>query len=323
MRDYLEFEQPLRELEERIEKLSKSDASRRDSSRQELRKLKAKLVQMESEIYGNLSPWQRTQIARHPRRPGLLEYLDACCVDFLELHGDRMYGDDPAVIGGFARLSGHPIMVIGTYKGRTLKERMHRNFGMPHPEGYRKACRLMVLAEKFRLPVVTLIDTPGAYPGVGAEERGQAQAIARNLFVMARLKVPMVAVIVGEGGSGGALALGAADRVVMFEHAIYSVISPEGCAAIVWEDPSKAPVAAAALKLTAQDLRVQKIVDDIIPEPLGGAHRDPQAAAASLAKVLDGHLAHLQEVSIDDLIAKRGQKFNEPPPSGQFASAAG
>jgi acetyl-CoA carboxylase carboxyl transferase subunit alpha len=308
MRDYLEFEKPIREIEERIEKLASAGKSRA-SVEEEMRKLKARLAQTEQELYSGLTPWQRTQIARHTQRPSILDYVAACCRDFIELHGDRTFGDDRAIVGGLARFSGRSVVVMGHQKGKTLKERMERNFGMPNPEGYRKALRLMKLAEKFRRPVLTFIDTPGAYPGIGAEERGQAEAIARNLFVMARLQVPIVSIITGEGGSGGALALGVADRVLMLEHSIYSVISPEGCAAILWDDPSQAAQAAAALKMTANDLLGLGVVDEVIPEPLGGAHRDPQVVADRVAKALTTHLSQLEELSVEELLAARERKF--------------
>jgi acetyl-CoA carboxylase carboxyl transferase subunit alpha len=308
MRDYLEFEKPVREIEERIEKLVGS-GSARDSSQEEVRKLKSQLAQVEAKLYGNLTPWQRTQLARHPQRPSLLDYVAVCCRDFMELHGDRAFADDKAIVGGFARFNGRSVMVIGHQKGKTLKERMQRNFGMPNPEGYRKALRFMTLAEKFKRPILTFIDTPGAFPGIGAEERGQAEAIARNLLRMSQLSVPVVSVVIGEGGSGGALALGVADRVAMLEHAIYSVISPEGCAAILWDDPAKAPDAAAALKLTANDLLGLGIVDEVIPEPVGGAHRDPQMTAERVAKSLQAHLSQLEELPATELLARRDRKY--------------
>ena len=308
MRDYLEFEKPIRDMEERIEKLASAGKSRA-SVEDDMRKLKARLAQVEQELYSGLTPWQRTQIARHTHRPSILDYVAACCRDFIELHGDRTFGDDRAIVGGLARFSGRSVVVIGHQKGKTLKERMERNFGMPNPEGYRKALRLMRLAEKFRRPILTFIDTPGAYPGIGAEERGQAEAIARNLFVMARLAVPIISVITGEGGSGGALALGVADRVMMLEHSIYSVISPEGCAAILWDDPGQAAQAAAALKMTATDLLSLGVVDEVIPEPLGGAHRDPQLVADRVSKALTTHLGQLEELSIEELLTARERKF--------------
>jgi acetyl-CoA carboxylase carboxyl transferase subunit alpha len=308
MKDYLEFEKPLRELEERIEKLAGS-GSAKPSVEEEIRKLKARLAQTEVELYSSLTPWQRTQLARHPQRPGVLDYVGAFCRDFIELHGDRAFSDDQAVVGGFGRFNDRSIMIIGHMKGKTLKERMQRNFGMPNPEGYRKALRLMKLAEKFNRPIVTFIDTPGAYPGIGAEERGQAEAIARNLLVMSRLAVPIVSIVTGEGGSGGALALGVADRVLMLEHSVYSVISPEGCAAILWDNPAKVQDAAAALKMTAHDLRGLGVIDEVIPEPTGGAHRDIRMAAERVAKSLAAHLGQLDELSPADLLARRDQRY--------------
>jgi acetyl-CoA carboxylase carboxyl transferase subunit alpha len=308
MRDYLEFEKPLREIEEKIEKLAAA-GSGKSSTLDEIRKLRMKLAQLEHELYGRLTPWQRTQLARHPQRPSTLDYIGEIFRDFLELHGDRSFGDDRAIVGGFARFNDRSVMVIGHQKGKTLKERMQRNFGMPNPEGYRKALRLMRMAEKFNRPIVTFIDTPGAYPGIGAEERGQAEAIARNLLVMSRLTVPIISIVIGEGGSGGALALGVSDRVLMLEHGVYSVISPEGCAAILWDDPAKVPDAASALKMTAQDLAKLGVVDDIIPEPLGGAHREPKAVTDRVAKSLTNHLFPLTEYSVSQLLAERDQKY--------------
>ncbi|MGH7166828.1 MAG: acetyl-CoA carboxylase carboxyltransferase subunit alpha [Nitrospiraceae bacterium] len=308
MRDYLEFEKPIREIEERLEKLTGAGATR-PSVQEETRKLKAKLAQAETELYGKLTPWQRTQLARHPQRPSVLDYIGGCCRDFFELHGDRTFADDRAIVGGFGRFNDRSVMIIGHQKGRTLKERMQRNFGMPNPEGYRKALRLMKLAEKFRRPIFTFIDTPGAYPGIGAEERGQAEAIARNLLVMSQLAVPILSVVIGEGGSGGALALAVADRVLMLEHSVYSVISPEGCAAILWDDPSKAPDAATVLKMTATDLLALGVIDEIIPEPVGGAHRDTQATAERVAKALSAHLSQLEELTVEDLLAQRERKY--------------
>src|SRR6476620_9523287 len=308
MRDYLEFEKPLREIEEKIEKLSGANSAKA-SVQEELRKLKARLAHEETELYGKLTPWQRTQLARHTQRPSVLDYLNFFCRDFQELHGDRAFADDRAIVGGFARFNDLSIMVIGHQKGRTLKERMERNFGMPNPEGYRKALRLMRLAEKFGRPIITFIDTPGAYPGIGAEERGQAEAIARNLYAMSRLPVPIISIVIGEGGSGGALALGVSDRILMLEHGVYSVISPEGCAAILWDDPAKVPDAAASLKMTAQDLIDLRIVDDVIPEPLGGAHREPKAVTDRVAKALTNQLSQLTDLSLDQLLTQRDHKY--------------
>jgi acetyl-CoA carboxylase carboxyl transferase subunit alpha len=308
MRDYLEFEKPLREVEEKIEKLAAA-GNGKASTQEEIRKLRMKLAQLEHELYSKLTPWQRTQLARHPQRPSTLDYIGGIFRDFLEFHGDRSFGDDRAIVGGFASFNDRSVMVIGHQKGKTLKERMQRNFGMPNPEGYRKALRLMKMAEKFGRPIVTFIDTPGAYPGIGAEERGQAEAIARNLYVMSRLTVPIVSIVIGEGGSGGALALGVSDRIVMLEHGVYSVISPEGCAAILWDDPAKVPDAATALKMTAQDLVDLHIVDEVIPEPLGGAHREPRAVSERLAKALTNQLVQLGELPINELLAQRDRKY--------------
>ena len=310
MRDYLEFERPLREIEEKIEKLAAA-GSAKSSVQEELRKLKARLAQEEVELYSKLTPWQRTQLARHAQRPSVLDYVTFFCRDFQELHGDRAFADDRAIVGGFARFNERSVMIIGHQKGRTLKERMERNFGMPNPEGYRKALRLMRLAEKFQRPIITFIDTPGAYPGIGAEERGQAEAIARNLFVMSRLPVPIISVVICEGGSGGALALGVADRVLMLEHSIYSVISPEGCAAILWDDPAKVPDAAATLKMTADDLYKLGVIDEVIPEPIGGAHRDPETAAKRIAKSFTTHLSQLVDLSPETLLSKRDEKYRK------------
>jgi acetyl-CoA carboxylase carboxyl transferase subunit alpha len=308
MRDYLEFEKPLREVEEKIEKLAASGGGK-SGVQDEIRKLRTKLAQLEHELYSKLSPWQRTQLARHPQRPSTLDYIGEMFRDFLEFHGDRSFGDDRAIVGGFASFNGRSLMVIGHQKGKTLKERMQRNFGMPNPEGYRKALRLMKMAEKFGRPIITFIDTPGAYPGIGAEERGQAEAIARNLYAMSRLTVPIISIVIGEGGSGGALALGVSDRILMLEHGVYSVISPEGCAAILWDDPAKVPDAAAALKMTAQDLVDLEIVDEVIPEPLGGAHREPRAVTDRVAKALTNQLYQLTDLSVTDLLAQRDRKY--------------
>jgi acetyl-CoA carboxylase carboxyl transferase subunit alpha len=308
MRDYLEFEKPLREVEEKIEKLAAA-GSGKSSAQDEIRKLRTKLAQLEHELYGKLTPWQRTQLARHPQRPSTLDYIAEIFRDFLEFHGDRSFGDDRAIVGGFASFNDRSIMVIGHQKGKTLKERMQRNFGMPNPEGYRKALRLMKMAEKFGRPIVTFIDTPGAYPGIGAEERGQAEAIARNLYAMSRLTVPIISIVIGEGGSGGALALGVSDRILMLEHGVYSVISPEGCAAILWDDPAKVPDAAAALKMTAQDLVELHIVDEVIPEPLGGAHREPRAVTERVSKTLSNQLFQLNDLPVDQLLAQRDRKY--------------
>lgn len=308
MREYLDFEKPLRDLEERIARLKKS-GSKKQSVQEAIRKHSARLTQLELELYNNLTPWQRSQIARHPQRPSTLDYIGLITQNFVELHGDRLYGDDCAIVGGFAHWQGRSVMVIGQEKGKSLKDRMKRNFGMANPEGYRKALRLMNLAEKFRRPIITCIDTPGAYPGVDAEQRGQAEAIARNLMTMSRLQTPIVAIVTGEGGSGGALALGIADRIIMLEHSIYSVISPEGCAAILWNDTSKASDAASALKMTAHELLELGIIDEVVPEPLGGAHNDIETMANRLAKTVDTYLTQLESLSPTTLLTQRDEKF--------------
>ncbi|HWO87708.1 MAG TPA: acetyl-CoA carboxylase carboxyltransferase subunit alpha [Gemmatimonadales bacterium] len=305
----LDFEKPIAELERQIEELRRLASQRNLDVKREIAPLEEKLAELRSEIYRGLTPYQRVQVARHPRRPYALDYINTVFTDFIELHGDRLYRDDPAIVGGTARLNGRPVVVIGQQKGRDTKENLKRNFGMPHPEGYRKALRLMKLGERFRLPVITLIDTPGAYPGLGAEERGQAEAIARNLEEMATLRTPLIAAVIGEGGSGGALALGVADRVLMFENSVYSVISPEGCAAILWRDASQRERAAEALKLTAPDLLSLGLIDEILAEPLGGNHADPDAAAATLQESLTRHLAQLEALDPARLIASRAEKF--------------
>ena len=308
MREYLDFEKPIAELEDKLEKLAASSHAR-GGRQEDLNKLRARLHQLQAEIYAGLSAWQRTQVARHLQRPSTLDYIGRLCDSFIELHGDRAFADDHAIVGGLARFNGRPVIVIGHQKGKTLKERMYRNFGMPNPEGYRKALRLMRLAEKFGRPVLTFIDTPGAYPGIGAEERGQAEAIGRNLLVMASLQVPIVTVVIGEGGSGGALAIGVADRLLMLQHAVYSVISPEGCAAILWNDQSKATDAAEALNMTADDLQKLGITDQVIPEPLGGAHRDPMLSCDTVKKAIEAHLSELLELSNEDLLKRRYDKY--------------
>jgi len=305
----LDFEKPLQELERQIEDLQKLGEDRQIDVTEEARLLQVRLNTLRHEIYANLTPIQRVQVARHPRRPYTLDYLSTIFTDFVELHGDRLFRDDPAIVGGWARLAGTSVMVIGHQKGRDTKENLKRNFGMAHPEGYRKALRLMKLAAKFGAPVVTLIDTPGAYPGLGAEERGQSEALARNILEMAALPTPIVAVVIGEGGSGGALALGTADRILMFENSVYSVISPEGCAAILWKDAGQRERAADALKLTAQDLLTAKLVDEIIPEPVGGAHLDPDATGEALREALIRHVNELRKIRPEKLVRRRADKF--------------
>ena len=305
----LEFEKPLAELERQIEDLKRLGTEREIDVDSELKSLENRLETLRAEIYSNLTPIQRVMVARHPRRPYTLDYLSTIFTDFIELHGDRLYRDDPAIVGGWARLDGLSVMVIGHQKGRDTKENLKRNFGMAHPEGYRKALRLMNLAAKFDAPVITLIDTPGAYPGLGAEERGQSEALARNIVEMASLPTPCVAVVIGEGGSGGALALGVADRVLMLENSVYSVISPEGCAAILWKDAAQRERAADALKLTANDLIAFKVIDEIIPEPVGGAHLDPDAAGEAVRSSLIRHVGELRRIKPDKLVRRRAEKF--------------
>jgi len=302
--DLSQLEKPVLELEAQIRAMEMDPSQTRERE-----KLEKKLDKLKAELFTNLTDWQRAQLARHPKRPYTLDYLERICERFEELHGDRRFGDDAAIVGGMGWIDGNPVMIIGQQKGRDTKQKILRNFGMPKPEGYRKALRLMKLAEKFQRPILCLIDTPGAYPGVDAEERGQAEAIARNLLEMAKLEVPVVAVVLGEGGSGGALALGVADRVLMMENAIYSVISPEGCASILWKDASQAPKAAAALKLTAPHLLELGVIDGIVKEPLGGAHSDFDAAAASLKEAVVEAFSELSELSAEALVEERYQKF--------------
>jgi acetyl-CoA carboxylase carboxyl transferase subunit alpha len=311
----LEFEKPLIELERQIAQLRELAQDRQLDVQREIAPLESKLAALRREIYDGLTPMQRVQVARHPRRPYTLDYLDILFDDFIELKGDRLYRDDPAIVGGWARLDGKPVVVIGQQKGRDTKENLRRNFGMPHPEGYRKALRLMHMAERFKAPVITLIDTPGAWAGLGAEERGQAEAIARNLEEMARLRTPIIAVVIGEGGSGGALALGVADRVLMLENAIYSVISPEGCAAILWQDATQKERAAEALKLTARDHYDLGVIDEIVPEPAGGAHADPEQAADALRAALVKNLRELERLDPKQLVRQRSEKYLK---MGQF-----
>ncbi|TVP49107.1 MAG: acetyl-CoA carboxylase carboxyltransferase subunit alpha [Gemmatimonadales bacterium] len=306
---HLEFERDMVELQEQIQKLLQLAEKKGINVSSELAELRGKLESLREETYRNLEPIDQVQVARHPRRPYSLDYVERVFTDWMELHGDRAFRDDAAIVGGWARLRGQPVMVIGHQKGRDMKENIHRNFGMPHPEGYRKALRLMRMAEKFRRPVVTFIDTPGAYPGLGAEKRGQAEAIAMNLREMARLRVPLVSVVIGEGGSGGALALGVTDRILMLEHSVYSVISPEGCAAILWRSAEHRGKAAKALKLTTSDLHRLGVCDEVIPEPAGGAHADWDRTAASLGDTLARHLGELSELSADDRRKARWAKY--------------
>jgi acetyl-CoA carboxylase carboxyl transferase subunit alpha len=308
----LEFEKPLAELEKQINELERLAEERKISVDEELALLKKKLGELRKEIYENLTPIQRVQVARSPRRPFTLDYIRLAFTDFIEVHGDRAFRDDPAIVGGWARLDGETIMIIGHQRGRDTKENLHRNFGMPNPEGYRKALRLMTLAEKFHVPVVTFIDTPGAWAGLGAEERGQSEAIARNLLEMSQLTVPIIATVIGEGGSGGALALGVADRILMLQNAIYSVITVEGCAAILWKDgksPEMRERAASALKITAQDLLELKIIDAIIPEPPGGAHANHEVTAQAVHDAVLEHLDELRRLKPDKLVRRRREKY--------------
>ena len=313
---YLEFERPIEDLELKIEELKRiSDGKEIDISN-EIKKLEKKAKELRSEIFSTLTPWQKTLLARHPDRPYTLDYINLISTDFIELHGDRRFSDDPAIVGGVAKINDIPVIIAGHQKGRGTKERIYRNFGQPHPEGYRKALRLMKLAEKFKRPVITFIDTPGAYPGIGAEERGQAEAIAVNLMEMSMLRTPIISIVIGEGGSGGALALGVADRLFMLEHSIYSVISPEGCAAILWKKNSDLSTenfarAADALKLTAQDLLNFKIIDGIIPEPLGGAHRDPEGTAKKISEYIITAIEELKTKPPGKLTEERYKRFRK------------
>ncbi|WP_026840621.1 acetyl-CoA carboxylase carboxyltransferase subunit alpha [Citrifermentans bremense] len=307
---YLDFEKPLAELDKKIQELHGFSTQGVDLSA-EIAKLEQKSEKMREEMFANLSRWQTAQVARHINRPFTLDYLELIFTEFVELHGDRNFGDDHAIVGGLARLDGEPVMVIGHQKGRDTKEKVFRNFGMPNPEGYRKALRLMEMAERFKLPVITFVDTPGAFPGIGAEERGQAEAIARNLREMSRLTVPIIVVITGEGGSGGALAIAVGDRILMLQHSVYAVISPEGCAAILWSDGTKGAQAAEALKLTAKDIKELEVIDEIVPEPAGGAHRDHEAMAKNLHEALSKNLKELKGIAAEDLIEQRYQKFRK------------
>lgn len=303
--NFLDFEQPIAELEAKIDELRFVGDDSEVNISEEIERLKSKSDSLTRSIFSNLSPWQVAQLARHPQRPHTLDYIAEISPDFQELHGDRMFSDDPAIVGGLGRLDGISVVIIGHQKGRNTKSRVRRNYGMPKPEGYRKALRLMVLAEKFQVPVVTLIDTPGAYPGVGAEERGQSQAIARNLFVMSQLRTPIVTAVIGEGGSGGALAIGLCDSLIMFEYSVYSVISPEGCASILWKSADKAEDAAESMGITSDRLQNLGLVDEVLKEPLGGAHRAPAAMAETLKNAIIANLQRLDALDADDLVAQR------------------
>ena len=307
--DFLDFEQPIAELQAKIEELRLVGNDNEINIQEEIERLEGKSRSLTESIFSNLTPWQISQLARHPLRPYTLVYISRILEDFEELHGDRAFADDQAIVAGVGRIDGRAVMLIGHQKGRDTKEKISRNFGMPRPEGYRKALRLMKFAERFQLPVLTFIDTPGAYPGVGAEERGQSEAIARNLFEMAGLRTPIVATVIGEGGSGGALAIGVADRLLMLEYSTYSVISPEGCASILWKDAEKAPLAAEAMAITSPQLKTHGLIDDIVPEPLGGGHRDPDAVARNLKAALIKALDEVREVSLDRLLEQRYERL--------------
>ncbi|MBW3660737.1 MAG: acetyl-CoA carboxylase carboxyltransferase subunit alpha [Gemmatimonadetes bacterium] len=317
---YLDFERPIVELEEKIAEMERMAGERGIDVSTELSTLQAKLARLKEDIFSHLTPIQRVQLARHPRRPYPLDLIDRIFTDWLELHGDRAFADDQAMIGGLARFDGDPVLLVGQQKGRDTKENLRRNFGMPHPEGYRKALRLMKLAEKYAHPVISLIDTPGAYPGIGAEERGQAEAIARNLREMAALEVPTISIVTGEGASGGALGIGVTDRILVLENAFYSVISPEGCAAILWKDGEKRDLAARAMKITATDLLELGVIDEIVTEPMGGAHTDPASTARAIEDVLRRHLREISAWSVDERIRRRRGKYRE---MGAWRSEAG
>ena len=310
-KELLEFEKPLIEVEEKIEKLRSYVQLEDPRIHAELDKLTRRSQYLLERIYSKLTPWQKTQVARHSSRPTTVDYIESMIDNFVELHGDRYFADDPSIICGIGQFSGRPVTIIGHQKGKGTKDKIYRNFGMPNPEGYRKALRLMQMGEKFKKPILTFIDTPGAYPGIGAEERGQSEAIARNLFEMCRLKVPVIVTVIGEGGSGGALAIGVGDRIIMFEHAIYSVISPEGCAAILWGDGTRASDAADTLKMTAQDLKKLGIIDVIVKEPIGGAHRDPAIAAQNLKETISKALKEIDAIPGDKLAVMRYEKFSK------------
>jgi acetyl-CoA carboxylase carboxyl transferase subunit alpha len=316
---YLDFEQPVAELEEKIEQLRFMQSESAVDIAEEIDKLRQKCDKQIQDIYAKLTPWQIAMVARHPQRPYTLDYASRVFTDFHELHGDRTFGEDEAIVGGLARLNGQSVMLIGHQKGRDSKERIRRNFGMPKPEGYRKALRLMKLAEKFEFPVVTLIDTPGAFAGIGAEERGQSEAIGRNLYEMAQLKVPITTIVIGEGGSGGALALGVSDQVAMLQYAVYSVISPEGCAAILWKSAEKASEAAQTLGITSARLKSLDLIDKVVDEPVGGAHRDPDQMAATVKRVLVDSIRQLSGMRPPELLARRQQRVMA---YGRFKEAA-
>ena len=317
---FLDFEQPIAELEAKIRELRNVEFDNNINISDALKQLEDRSQALTESIFNNLSDWQISQLSRHPCRPYTLDYIEHIFTDFHELHGDRTYADDPAIVCGLARLDGQPVMVIGHQKGRDTKEKIYRNFGMPRPEGYRKALRIMKMAERFKIPVICLIDTPGAYPGIGAEERGQSEAIARNLFEMAKLRTPVVCVVIGEGGSGGALAIGVGDRLIMLEYSTYSVISPEGCASILWKSADKSQLAAEAMGITSDRIREQGFLDEVVREPLGGGHRNPKIIALNLKEALLRHLAELRHQNTDELLEKRYQRIMS---FGVFTEEAG
>ena len=308
--NFLDFEQPIAELEAKIDERRFLGNDAEINIVEEVNRLRAKSRTLTKSIFSNLTPWQVAQLARHPQRPYTFDYVALLCTDFQELHGDRMYADDLAIVGGLARIDGRPVMIIGQQKGRDTKERVRRNYGMPRPEGYRKALRLMRTAERFKLPIITFIDTPGAYPGVGSEERNQSEAIARNLFEMAQLPVPIISTVIGEGGSGGALAIGVCDRLLMLQYSVYSVISPEGCASILWKSPDKKELAAEAMGITADRLKGLGLVDEVLPEPLGGAHRDIQATVDAVKAAILKHLDALEKFTPAELLAQREKRLD-------------
>ncbi len=318
MKEDLDFEKPLIEIQEKISQLK--EICKTNPRRQgDLKKLEKKMSEQQADIFSKLTPWQVCQLARHPRRPNTADYIGMMFEEFIELHGDRLYGDDKSIIAGFARLQGRSVVIIGHQKGKGLKDKITTNFGMPHPEGYRKALRIMRLAEKFGKPIITFVDTPGAYPGVKAEERGQSEAIARNLLVMSQLSVPIISVVIGEGGSGGALAISVADQILMLQYSVYSVISPEGCAAILWNDTAKTADAAEMLKMTAPDLKNLGIIETIIPEPAGGAHRDPEAMASEISRTLSKQLSDLESLSPEERLEQRYKKLRS---IGEYSESA-
>ncbi len=316
--NFLDFEQSIADLESKIESLRYLESNGELNIKEEIARLRTKSRKLTESVFSSLTPWQVAQLARHPLRPYTLDYVGRVCRDFEELHGDRSFADDPAIVAGIARFMDRPVAVIGHQKGRDTREKVRRNFGMPRPEGYRKALRIMKLAERFNLPILTFIDTPGAYPGVGAEERGQSEAIARNLYEMSRLRVPIIATIIGEGGSGGALAIGVADRTLMLQYSTYSVISPEGCASILWKSTDKAPLAAEAMGITADSLKALGIIDGIVPEPLGGAHRDVDGACQALKVAIETLFTTLLAIPVDELVERRYRRLME---YGQFEEA--